>query len=495
MNGGRQWWSAAAVALVMLVAGAPFATAKERIGTTVFARGAVTASLQDDIRLIGHGTPIYEQDVLTTGRDSFAIMELDDGTEMILRPNTVFRFDEYRTTEGAESMRLNLFKGGMRTVTGVAARRAPDAFELRTPVATVGVLGTDFSARLCESDCAEEAEALGEDAGGGPDVIGRVAFVNGEASAVSLFNNRRPLAAGGPVFQGDTLETGAGAFAVIAFRDESRVTLLENTRFRINRHEYDARAPDRGSALMRLLRGGIRVVAGLISRVRPEAYEVATPVATISTRGTRFDVVCAGVCAQNGQSSLTPSTLGGRALAGLLQGLIRNAAAQAGIDGLFVVVRFGRVASESGAGTFEFSSGTTAFIGSAQATPRTDVPLPASVRALLRRAPAPEDVEVQPDLLKDSSRPVEEGDLAVAVYDGGVIAMPTSDPDATVELSEGDAGLIGEGDATRLAGGTPAFVTEDPYNVSPDVEVGEDGSVVEGDLPPPEDEDSMSCRM
>ena len=486
---------AALLLLAALLACVPWASAKERIGTTVFARGAVTASLERDIRLIGHGTPIYERDVLTAGEHSFAIVELDDGTRMTLRPNTVFRVDRYADDEDAESVRFNLFKGGLRTVTGSLAARAPDAFELRTPVATVGIRGTDFSARLCERDCAEEAAALGDDAGGGADVIGRVAFVKGEASAVSLFDKRRALSAGGAVFQGDTLETGAGAFAVIAFRDESRITLLESTQFRISRHEYDAQAPERSSALMRLLRGGIRIVAGLISRVRPEAYEVATPVATISTRGTRFDVVCTGVCAQDGHSSIMPSTLGERMLARLLEGVIRSAWAQAGPDGLFVVVRFGRVASESAAGTFEFTAGTTAFIGSAQAAPRTDVPLPPAVHSFLQQAPAPEEVDVAPDLLRDSSRAVEEGDLAVAVFDGRVTATSTSDPGVSVDLGEGDAGLLGAGETTRLAGGTPAFVTNDPYNVSPDVEVGADGTVVRGKLPPPEEEDSMSCRM
>ena len=495
MNGGERHWSRAAVMLAALLAFVPWAGAKERIGTTVFARGAVTASLESDIRLIGHGTPIYERDVLTAGEDSFAIVELNDGTKMTLRPNTVFRVDQYADAEDGERVRFNLFKGGLRTVTGSLAGRAPDAFELRTPVATVGIRGTDFSARLCERDCAEETEALGDDAGGGPDVIGRVAFVKGEASAVSLFDKRRSLSAGGPVFQGDTLETGSGAFAVIAFRDESRITLLENTQFRISRHEYDAEAPERSSALMRLLRGGIRIVAGLISRVRPEAYEVATPVATISTRGTRFDVVCTGVCAQDGHSSIIPFTRSERMLARLLEGVIPSAYAQVELDGLFVVVRFGRVASESAAGTFEFTAGTTAFIGSAQAVPRTDVPLPLAVRSFLQQAPAPEDVEVQPGLLQDSSRSVEEGDLAVAVYDGSVTATSTSDPDVSVDLGEGDAGLLGAGETARLAGGTPAFVTNDPYNVSPDVEVGEDGTVVRGKLPPPEEEDSMSCRM
>ena len=493
MSGRERSGKWAAVLLAALLGCAPWAVAKDRIGTTVFARGAVSAALESDIRLIGHGTPIYERDVLTTGADSFAILQLVDGTEMILRPNTVFRFDEIGAGETRKSVRLNLFQGGLRTVTGSVAEQVPDAFELRTPVATIGIRGTDFSARLCERDCVEEAEELGEDAGGGPNVVGRVAFVRGEASAESLLGKRRTLAAGGAVFQGDTLETGPGAFAVIAFRDESRVTLLEDTQFRISRHEYDAERPERSSALMRLLRGGVRAVAGLISRIRPEAYEIATPVATISTRGTRFDVVCLDVCARDGQSSIVPDSFRNRALAALVERLVPQVHAQDVGGGLFVVVRFGRIASESDAGTFEFSAGTTAFIGSHLVAPRTDVPLPSEVRSLLQRVPLPEDVEVQPDLLRDSSRGVQEGDLAVAVYDGTVTATSTGDPDVSVELGEGDAGLLGGTEATRLAGGTPAFVTEDPYNVSPDVVVGDDGTVT-GELPQ-SDDDSLSCRM
>lgn len=468
-TGGPSRGRSTAWLLAALLACAPLVAAKERAGTTVFARGANTASSEGDVRLMGRGTPIYQNDVLTTGRDSFVIVEFNDGTEMIMRPNTVFRIDEYTGGEDAERMRLHLFKGGVRTVTGRVAEREPDAFELGTPVAKLRVRGTDFSVRLCEQDCVEEAGKLGEDADGGPDAIGRVAFVKGDVEAVSLFGKHRKLSAGRAVFQGDTLETGPGAFAVVAFRDESRITLLANTRFRINRHEYDTERPGNSSALTRLIRGGIRVAAGLISKARPKAYKIATPVATISTRGTRFDVICAGTCVDEAQ--------------------------RAGLNGLFLLVRFGRVASESPVGTFEFGAGATAFIGSGQIAPRTGIPLPSTVESFLRQAPAPEDVEVPPELLQGSSREVEEGDLAVAVYDGHVTAVPAEDPTASVELGEGDAGLVGEEGAVRLEGGTPAFVTEDPYNVSPDVEVGEDGTINRDDLPPPDDEESMSCRM
>ena len=195
MNIGERTRGWAAVLLAILLGHVSWAGADDRIGTTVFARGAATAALESDVRLIGQGMPIYRNDVLTTGQDSFAVVELNDGTRMSLRPNTVMRVDEYADGEGAERMQLQLFKGGMRTVTGQVADREPGAFALRTPVATLGVLGTDFSARLCERDCAEEAEALGDDAGGGADIIGRVAFVKGEASAESLFG-KRPCALG-----------------------------------------------------------------------------------------------------------------------------------------------------------------------------------------------------------------------------------------------------------------------------------------------------------
>ena len=492
MTGKR---SRVALLLAALFAFAPLGAAKERVGAAVFARGAATASLGDEIRLVGPATPIHEHEVLTTGKDSFVIVEFDDGTEMTLRPNTVFRIDDYADRDGEESMRFNLFKGGVRTISGRVAEREPEAFELRTPVATLALRGTDFSARLCAQDCVEESVKLGEDAGGGPDVIGRVAFVKGELVAQSLFGKSRTLPVGGPLFQGDTLATGPGAFAVLAFRDESRITLLENTRFRVDRHEYDAEKPENSSALMRLVRGGIRAVAGLISRARPEAYKIATPVATISTRGTRFDLVCAGDCAEAAQDHAASLSMAERALATLLEGLVPGARAQAErLNGLFLLVRFGVVASESPAGTFEFGAGTTAFITSAGAAPRIDVPLPSALESFLRQGPAPEDVEVPPDLLRDGSRAVEEGDLAVAVYDGSVTATPTADPGTSLDLAEGDAGLLGETGAERLEGGVPAFVTEDPYNFSPDVEVGDDGTI-EGDLPALDDEDALSCRM
>ena len=80
----------------------------------------------------------------------------------------------------------------------------------------------------------------------------------------------------------------------------------------------------------------------------------------------------------------------------------------------------------------------------------------------------------------------------MAVYDGNLSATSTADPEDVLALGEGDAGLLGGAETSRLEGGAPAFVTEDPYNVSP-AEIGEDGTL-EGGLPVAGD-DSMACRM
>jgi len=46
-----------------------------------------------------------------------------------------------------------LLRGGLRTVTGAIGRNDPENVEVRTPVATLGIRGTDFEVRMCAGDC------------------------------------------------------------------------------------------------------------------------------------------------------------------------------------------------------------------------------------------------------------------------------------------------------------------------------------------------------
>jgi hypothetical protein len=110
-------------------------------------------------RLLGAGERLDERDMINVARDSWAIIEFTDQTRITLRPNTVFRLDSYKA-DAPESMLLGLVKGGLRAVTGLFGKRNPDSVKFQTAVATIGIRGTEFDARLCDDDCAAEERVL-----------------------------------------------------------------------------------------------------------------------------------------------------------------------------------------------------------------------------------------------------------------------------------------------------------------------------------------------
>ena len=99
------------------------------------------------------------------------------------------------------------------------------------------------------------------------------------------------------MYPGDLVETARGAQAVLAFRDESRITLGSQTRFRVDNFVYDDRNAGDGRFLASILRGSVRALTGLIGKANHRNVGFSTSTATIGVRGTGFDVVCTGPCA------------------------------------------------------------------------------------------------------------------------------------------------------------------------------------------------------
>ena len=157
------------------------------VGEVVLASGVVTAQRQGgEARMLGKGTPLYEGDVLSTGRKGFGVVEFKDGTRMTLRPDTVFRVDQYVTGGAEENALLHLFKGGLRAITGVISKRNPNGYRIETATNTIGIRGTDFDARLCVDDCAAEEKELQSPAAAAALQLLRVALAGATASDVPL---------------------------------------------------------------------------------------------------------------------------------------------------------------------------------------------------------------------------------------------------------------------------------------------------------------------
>lgn len=446
------------LALSVALAAGP-ATGATQIGQTVFSKGATTAQgLDGAVRVVGKDSPIYEGDVLTTGQKSFAVVTLDDGTRMALRPDTVFKFEDYAKEEGRESAVMRLFKGGLRTVTGFISKRNPSAYKVQTAVATIGIRGTEFDARLCDADCRAEQEKLAGVEAKTSKVVGRVAFVKGDLNGTRGADPTRRMVLGAPLYAGDTLETGNGAFAVLAFRDESRITLSGNSSFRIESHQYDQAAPERSAALFRLLKGGLRAATGLIAKAAPQAYQVATPVATIGIRGTGFDVLCKGTCA-SGASSALPDRAFAPVLA-FFRMLIPDVYAQAlPANGMFVSVWDGSVT----VGDQVVQTNQTLFFQS-QTLPPITVPQPPPMPE-----PRPDTVPVdQQKLFGTTDKSDLPPGLYVAVEDGHatVTPGPEGEPgqeEKAVDLGGGEASFVGgEGVEAERLDQIPPVLSEDP---------------------------------
>lgn len=120
-------------------------------------------------------------------------------------------------------------------------------------------------------------------------VVGTVTHLSGPLLAKKRDGTTKVLTRNSTVEEGDTLVTEKRTYARIKFVDSSDVTLRPGTLFKVERFAYDEKAPKNDSAVMSLVKGGLRSVTGKIGkRGNQDAYEMKTPTATIGVRGTIY---------------------------------------------------------------------------------------------------------------------------------------------------------------------------------------------------------------
>jgi hypothetical protein len=91
------------------------------------------------------------------------------------------------------------------------------------------------------------------------------------------------------LYSGTTVTTGENSHATLRFEDGQRVTLGQNTEFRIVDYRYDRQARN-DRAIFDMLKGALRVVTGAIAQRNRIAWSLRTPTVTIGVRGTDFVV-------------------------------------------------------------------------------------------------------------------------------------------------------------------------------------------------------------
>ncbi|RYG13868.1 MAG: hypothetical protein EON92_04110 [Burkholderiales bacterium] len=408
-----------ALGIGMLVMAAA-AVAQTTAGEVEFSRGVGFAQTPGQTpRTLGKGLPLREGDRLTTSEGGSAIIKLEDGTRMTVRPNSELVLQQYKFAADAtdNSLVMQLLRGGMRAVTGLIAKSSPNAARIQTNTATIGIRGTDFDARVCARDCGTESAKVADKSR--PNAVqasAKVVSAQGQLEAVDGGGTRRRLVDGGSVYPGDLVETAAGTRAVLAFRDDSRVTLGSGTRFRVDNFVYDDKNPGEGRFLVSLLRGSVRALTGLIGKTNTRNVGFATATATVGIRGTGLDLDCN----DNGCSyftwlgSIVVTPNGGTALDALLAG-----------QGLFV-----------GQGGIRPLTGST-----------------------IEDLPRPDGVTVDVKQLFSSNDVAEDQEgLFVFVRDGHIEIATTRE---ILHLGKGEAGFAGDNGSTARPNQIPKFLDFD----------------------------------
>jgi FecR protein len=123
------------------LAGLPATTsaAEERIGVAAVVRNTVS-QLEPQVTRIAKGDEVVRNEVVRTAADSDARFVLRDDTNLSLGPGSTLKLDRTVFDDPkAGDIAIKLTSGAFRFVTGNSNK---EAYEIKTPIATLGVRGT-----------------------------------------------------------------------------------------------------------------------------------------------------------------------------------------------------------------------------------------------------------------------------------------------------------------------------------------------------------------
>jgi hypothetical protein len=115
-------------------------------GKFLFVFGKVDLELADGTRLAAKkGLPLYEGTTIRSDKTGKAQIKLVDGGFLAVRPNTHLKIDEYAFNQKGRENKgvVSLLKGTFRTISGAIAKENKEKIVVKTPIATIGIRGTD----------------------------------------------------------------------------------------------------------------------------------------------------------------------------------------------------------------------------------------------------------------------------------------------------------------------------------------------------------------
>lgn len=161
-------------------------------GTVVLVTGQASASNLETMamRSLQKGDSVFAGEIVSAGPNTYVNLKFSDGGLVLVRPNSRFQIEEFNNPAAASAAApaptpapattpaakpapapplasqpaqatparafFRLLKGGFRTVSGLIGKGNPDEYRINTPVATIGIRGTDYWVILCDEMCAND---------------------------------------------------------------------------------------------------------------------------------------------------------------------------------------------------------------------------------------------------------------------------------------------------------------------------------------------------
>lgn len=134
------------------------AAAAEPAGRLISSVGEVSAIDANGVeRRLERGDDIYPRDTVAVGARAGAQLRMRDQALVDLEARSRFAIERYDFGgEDGDSAVMRFLRGAVRTVTGLIGKKPGDTYRMKTPVATIGVRGTQYALQLCDVRCARE---------------------------------------------------------------------------------------------------------------------------------------------------------------------------------------------------------------------------------------------------------------------------------------------------------------------------------------------------
>ncbi|MEQ8603263.1 MAG: FecR family protein [Marivibrio sp.] len=109
---------------------------------------AVVATAQaaraDRVRRLALNDPLFEGERLETGADARLHATMRDGSVLMLGADAALTLDRFVLDQGVAGAEMRVLRGAFRLISGEINKGLGGGLTIRTPLATIGVRGTDF---------------------------------------------------------------------------------------------------------------------------------------------------------------------------------------------------------------------------------------------------------------------------------------------------------------------------------------------------------------